>query len=90
MLNSLVFLSLTRYRKILEVAKKTGMKKMISSNLIMGFTIMMIHLSYALAFWYGSTLILTKDKEYSIGNVLTVSRDIAFIYKNVLDCMGLI
>lgn len=56
----------------------------------MGFTIMMIHLSYALAFWYGSTLILTKDKEYSIGNVLTVSRDIAFIYKNVLDCMGLI
>uniref|UniRef100_A0A3Q2Z3C6 ATP-binding cassette, sub-family B (MDR/TAP), member 4 n=1 Tax=Hippocampus comes TaxID=109280 RepID=A0A3Q2Z3C6_HIPCM len=61
-----------RYRKILEDAKKTGMKKMISSNLIMGFTVMMIYLSYALAFWYGSTLILTKDKEYSIGTVLTV------------------
>ncbi|XP_051921770.1 ATP-binding cassette, sub-family B (MDR/TAP), member 4 isoform X17 [Hippocampus zosterae] len=61
-----------RYRKILEDAKKMGMKKMISSNLIMGFTLMMTKLSYALAFWYGSTLILTKDKEYSIGTVLTV------------------
>lgn len=47
------------------------MKKAISSNIAMGFTFLMIYLSYALAFWYGSTLIL--NLEYTIGNLLTVS-----------------
>lgn len=49
-----------------------GIKKAVSANIAMGFTFMMIYLSYALAFWYGSTLILSG--EYTIGNVLTVSR----------------
>lgn len=48
-----------------------GIKKAISSNIAMGFTFLMIYLSYALAFWYGSTLILKS--EYTIGNLLTVS-----------------
>uniref|UniRef100_A0A3P9I9C9 ATP-binding cassette, sub-family B (MDR/TAP), member 4 n=1 Tax=Oryzias latipes TaxID=8090 RepID=A0A3P9I9C9_ORYLA len=59
-----------RYHKNLEQAKKMGMKKAISANIAMGFTFLMIYFSYALAFWYGSTLILSG--EYTIGSVLTV------------------
>ncbi|XP_070768347.1 ATP-dependent translocase ABCB1 [Enoplosus armatus] len=59
-----------RYNKNLEDAKNMGIKKAISTNIAMGFTFMMIYLSYALAFWYGSTLILSK--EYTIGTVLIV------------------
>ncbi|XP_077454196.1 ATP-dependent translocase ABCB1-like [Stigmatopora argus] len=59
-----------RYSKNLEEAKNMGIKKAISSNTAMGFIYMMIFLSYALAFWYGSKLIL--NKEYTTGTVLTV------------------
>uniref|UniRef100_A0AAQ5ZCV0 ATP-binding cassette, sub-family B (MDR/TAP), member 4 n=1 Tax=Amphiprion ocellaris TaxID=80972 RepID=A0AAQ5ZCV0_AMPOC len=59
-----------RYHKNLEDAKQMGVKKAISANIAMGFTFLMIYLSYALAFWYGSTLILKG--EYTIGSVLTV------------------
>ncbi|XP_024123995.1 ATP-binding cassette, sub-family B (MDR/TAP), member 4 [Oryzias melastigma] len=59
-----------RYHKNLEQAKKMGMKKAVSANIAMGFTFLMIYFSYALAFWYGSTLILSG--EYTIGSVLTV------------------
>ncbi|XP_034553324.1 ATP-binding cassette, sub-family B (MDR/TAP), member 4 [Notolabrus celidotus] len=59
-----------RYNKNLEDAKIMGIKKALSSNIAMGFTFLMIYLSYALAFWYGSTLVL--NKEYTIGTVLTV------------------
>ncbi|XP_018618531.1 ATP-dependent translocase ABCB1 isoform X1 [Scleropages formosus] len=61
---------LKRYHKNLEDAKNVGVKKAITANIAMGFTFLMIYLSYALAFWYGSTLILAK--EYTIGDVLTV------------------
>lgn len=63
-----------RYNKNLEDAKNMGIKKAISANIAMGFTFLMIYLSYALAFWYGSTLVLSG--EYTIGTVLTVSRHI--------------
>ena len=63
-----------RYHKNLEDAKRMGIKKAISANIAIGFTFLMIYLSYALAFWYGSTLIMSG--EYTIGNVLTVSRHI--------------
>ncbi|XP_041844872.1 ATP-binding cassette, sub-family B (MDR/TAP), member 4 [Melanotaenia boesemani] len=59
-----------RYHRNLEDAKRMGIKKALSTNIAMGFTFMMIYLSYALAFWYGSTLILSG--EYTIGSVLTV------------------
>lgn len=59
-----------RYNENLEDAQRMGIKKAMSSNIAMGFTFLMIYLSYALAFWYGSTLILAG--EYSIGSVLTV------------------
>lgn len=59
-----------RYHKNLEDAKNMGIRKAMSANIAMGFTFLMIYLSYALAFWYGSTLILSG--EYTIGSVLTV------------------
>lgn len=40
-------------------------------NIAVGSTYCMIYMSYALAFWYGSTLVL--DQEYTVGSLLTVS-----------------
>uniref|UniRef100_A0A3Q0RYQ1 ATP-binding cassette sub-family B member 5 n=1 Tax=Amphilophus citrinellus TaxID=61819 RepID=A0A3Q0RYQ1_AMPCI len=59
-----------RYHKNLEEAKRVGIKKAISSNVSMGVTFLFIYLSYALAFWYGSTLIIAD--EYTVGTLLTV------------------
>ncbi|XP_071071286.1 phosphatidylcholine translocator ABCB4 isoform X2 [Dasypus novemcinctus] len=59
-----------RYQKYLENAKKIGIKKAISANISMGIAFLLIYASYALAFWYGSTLIIAK--EYTIGNTMTV------------------
>uniref|UniRef100_A0AAY5KWK8 ATP-binding cassette sub-family B member 5 n=1 Tax=Esox lucius TaxID=8010 RepID=A0AAY5KWK8_ESOLU len=61
---------ITRYQNNLEDAKNMGIRKAISANIAMGFTFLIIYLSYALAFWYGSTLI--QSGEYTIGSVLTV------------------
>ncbi|XP_068529975.1 ATP-dependent translocase ABCB1-like isoform X1 [Anas acuta] len=59
-----------RYRKNLEDAKRIGIKKAITANISMGVAFLLIYASYALAFWYGTTLIL--NDEYTIGKVLTV------------------
>ncbi|XP_067304664.1 ATP-binding cassette, sub-family B (MDR/TAP), member 4 [Pseudorasbora parva] len=59
-----------RYHKNLENAKNVGIRKAITVNIAMGFTFFMIYMSYALAFWYGSTLILAG--EYDIGILLMV------------------
>ncbi|KAI5141423.1 Phosphatidylcholine Translocator Abcb4 [Manis pentadactyla] len=61
---------LERYQKHLEKAKKIGIKKAISANISMGIAFLLIYASYALAFWYGSTLVISK--EYTIGNAMTV------------------
>uniref|UniRef100_A0A8C5CJS7 ATP-binding cassette, sub-family B (MDR/TAP), member 4 n=1 Tax=Gadus morhua TaxID=8049 RepID=A0A8C5CJS7_GADMO len=58
---------ISRYSKNLEDAKRMGIKKAVSTNIAMGFTFLIIYLSYALAFWYGSTLVLSE--EYTIGTV---------------------
>ncbi|XP_073438022.1 ATP-dependent translocase ABCB1 [Dendrobates tinctorius] len=59
-----------RYEKNLEDAKKIGIRKAITANVSIGFAFLMIYASYALAFWYGTTLIIEGD--YTIGSVLTV------------------
>uniref|UniRef100_A0A4W4E7J3 ABC-type xenobiotic transporter n=1 Tax=Electrophorus electricus TaxID=8005 RepID=A0A4W4E7J3_ELEEL len=59
-----------RYQKNLEEAKNVGIKKAVTVNIAVGFTYFMIYMAYALAFWYGSTLIFAG--EYSIGSLLTV------------------
>ncbi|KAF4076001.1 hypothetical protein AMELA_G00225410 [Ameiurus melas] len=59
-----------RYQKNLEDAKNVGIKKAITVNIAVGFTYFMIYVSYALSFWYGSTLIFAG--EYDVGTLLTV------------------
>ncbi|XP_073920938.1 ATP-dependent translocase ABCB1 isoform X2 [Castor canadensis] len=61
---------LERYNKNLEEAKRIGIKKAITANISIGAAFLLIYASYALAFWYGTTLVLSN--EYSIGKVLTV------------------
>ncbi|XP_030163747.1 phosphatidylcholine translocator ABCB4 isoform X5 [Lynx canadensis] len=61
---------LDRYEKHLQNAKKIGIKKAISASISMGIAFLLIYASYALAFWYGSTLVIAK--EYTIGNAMTV------------------
>ncbi|XP_057588762.1 phosphatidylcholine translocator ABCB4 isoform X1 [Hippopotamus amphibius kiboko] len=61
---------LKRYQEHLENAKKIGIKKAISANISMGIAFLLIYASYALAFWYASTLVIAK--EYTIGNAMTV------------------
>lgn len=56
--------------KKLEDAKHIGIKKAMSANISMGIAFFLIYASYALAFWYGTTLILSND--YTIGKVFTV------------------
>uniref|UniRef100_A0A8C4Y5L4 ABC-type xenobiotic transporter n=1 Tax=Gopherus evgoodei TaxID=1825980 RepID=A0A8C4Y5L4_9SAUR len=59
-----------RYHKNLEDAKNIGIKKAITANISMGIAFLLIYASYALAFWYGATLVISDD--YTIGKVLTV------------------
>ncbi|XP_006891548.1 PREDICTED: multidrug resistance protein 1 [Elephantulus edwardii] len=61
---------LERYNKNLEEAKRIGIKKAITANISIGAAFLLIYASYALAFWYGTTLVLSE--KYSIGKVLTV------------------
>ncbi|XP_014643710.1 PREDICTED: multidrug resistance protein 1 [Ceratotherium simum simum] len=61
---------LERYNKNLEEAKRIGIKKAITANISIGAAFLLIYASYALAFWYGTSLVLSG--EYSIGKVLTV------------------
>ncbi|XP_032731938.1 phosphatidylcholine translocator ABCB4 isoform X3 [Lontra canadensis] len=61
---------LERYNKNLEEAKRIGIKKAITANISIGAAFLLIYASYALAFWYGTSLVLSR--EYTIGKVLTV------------------
>ncbi|KAB0345019.1 hypothetical protein FD754_021945, partial [Muntiacus muntjak] len=79
---------LERYQKHLENAKRIGIKKAISANISMGTAFLLIYSSYALAFWYASTLVIAK--EYTIGNAITVFFSIligAFSIGQVAPCI---
>ncbi|KAM4874400.1 ATP-dependent translocase ABCB1 isoform 1-T1 [Thomomys bottae] len=67
---------LERYNKNLEEAERMGIKKAITANISIGVAFMLIYASYALAFWYGTSLVLSN--EYSIGQVLTVFFSVLF------------
>ncbi|XP_038653369.1 ATP-dependent translocase ABCB1-like isoform X2 [Scyliorhinus canicula] len=60
-----------RYQKNLGEAKKIGIKKAITANLSVGFAYFIIFGSYAIGFWYGTTLVL-ENTGYTIGTVLTI------------------
>ena len=49
----------------------------------MGAAFLLIYASYALAFWYGTSLVLSR--EYSIGQLLTVS-DVIVRDESPLKC----
>ncbi|XP_038611568.1 phosphatidylcholine translocator ABCB4-like isoform X1 [Tachyglossus aculeatus] len=79
---------LTRYKRHLEEAEKIGIKKAITANLSLGTAFFLIYASYALAFWYGSSL--TLSKEYTLGNTMTVFFSIiygAFSVGQAAPCM---
>ncbi|XP_058380773.1 ATP-dependent translocase ABCB1-like [Diceros bicornis minor] len=61
---------LERYNKNLEEAKRIGIKKAITVNVSMGAAYLLVFASYALSFWYGTSLVISE--EYSIGQVLTI------------------
>lgn len=71
----IIFLTSLRYNKNLEEAKRIGINKAITANISIGVAFLLIYASYALAFWYGTSLVLSG--EYTIGQVLTVS-DVMF------------
>ncbi|XP_010015577.1 PREDICTED: bile salt export pump isoform X3 [Nestor notabilis] len=60
-----------RYDKNLVFAQHWGIRKGIVLGLFTGYMWFIIFLSYALAFWYGSKLVL-EEEEYSPGTLLQV------------------
>ncbi|MBN3283765.1 MDR1 protein, partial [Polyodon spathula] len=52
--------------------KELGVKKVITTNISLGLSQFIIFGSYALAFWYGTKLVVDDPQNYTIGNMLTV------------------
>ncbi|NWH30399.1 MDR1 protein, partial [Chloropsis hardwickii] len=63
--------ALEKYDANLEMAKRVGMKKSITTNTCLGLSQFFIFGSYALAFWYGTKL-TAEDPHYDIARVLIV------------------
>ncbi|NXW69143.1 MDR1 protein, partial [Hirundo rustica] len=63
--------ALEKYDANLEMAKRVGMKKSITTNTCLGLSQFFIFGSYALAFWYGTKL-TAEDPHYDISRVLIV------------------
>ncbi|XP_073486147.1 ATP-binding cassette sub-family B member 5 isoform X1 [Aquarana catesbeiana] len=66
-----------RYTNNLGEAKKIGIKKAITSQLAVGIMFFIIYASYALGFWYGTTLVL-NGKEYTVGKIMLVFFSVVF------------
>ncbi|XP_023564472.1 multidrug resistance protein 1-like, partial [Octodon degus] len=69
-LSTAIWAKVVWYNNNLEDAKRIGIKKAITANISTGATFLLIYASYALAFWYGTSLVLSNES--SIGQVLTV------------------
>ncbi|NWV07564.1 MDR1 protein, partial [Ptilonorhynchus violaceus] len=63
--------ALEKYDANLEMAKRVGVKKSITTNTCLGLSQFFIFGCYALAFWYGTKL-TAEDEHYDIGRVLIV------------------
>ncbi|NWR42889.1 MDR1 protein, partial [Regulus satrapa] len=63
--------ALEKYDANLEMAKRVGMKKSITTNTCLGLSQFFLFGSYALAFWYGTKL-TAEDPHYDITRVLIV------------------
>ncbi|KAK0428166.1 hypothetical protein QR680_010647 [Steinernema hermaphroditum] len=62
---------LTRYEKALEEARKTGLVKYCYMGVGFGITFIVTYASYALAFWFGSRLVI-GDPNFDRGSIFTV------------------
>ncbi|KAM6151996.1 ATP-binding cassette sub-family B member 5 [Erethizon dorsatum] len=61
-----------RYTQNLKDAKDVGIKKAIASKVFLGAVYFFMNGTYGLAFWYGTSLILSGEPGYTIGTVLAV------------------
>ncbi|XP_077613736.1 ATP-binding cassette sub-family B member 5 [Crocuta crocuta] len=61
-----------RYTQNLKNAKDVGIKKAIASKLSLGAVYFFMNGTYGLAFWYGTSLVLSGEPGYTIGTVLAV------------------
>ncbi|GCC29141.1 hypothetical protein chiPu_0007578 [Chiloscyllium punctatum] len=64
--------ALTKYEANLKQAKDAGIKRAVTTSISIGLQNFLIYASYALAFWYGSKLVVDEPENYSIGRVLIV------------------
>ncbi|XP_006138405.2 ATP-binding cassette sub-family B member 5 isoform X1 [Pelodiscus sinensis] len=69
---------INRYTSKLGEAKNLGIKKAIASKLSLGLLYLIINGCYGLGFWYGTTLILDENTDYTIGTVLAVFFSVTF------------
>jgi len=61
-----------RYSEKLAKAEKQGIKKGMTQGFFSGYMWCLIFLSYALAFWYGSSLVFDETTDFSPGKLMTV------------------
>ncbi|OQV23113.1 Multidrug resistance protein 1 [Hypsibius exemplaris] len=59
-----------RYDRELEESEKIGIKKAFVTGAGMGLVFLIMYGTYSLAFWYGSTLLVKKER--SVGEIFTV------------------
>ncbi|XP_038653374.1 ATP-dependent translocase ABCB1 isoform X1 [Scyliorhinus canicula] len=64
--------ALEKYELNLKTARDIGIRRAIVTNVSIGLQYFLIYGCYALAFWYGSKLVVDEPENYSIGQVLTV------------------
>uniref|UniRef100_UPI00358EA8DA ATP-dependent translocase ABCB1-like isoform X2 n=1 Tax=Myxine glutinosa TaxID=7769 RepID=UPI00358EA8DA len=64
--------AIDKYKANLVEAKNKGIKKAIVANLCLGLFQLLIFASYALAFWYGTKLVIDEPQNYTIGRILIV------------------
>ncbi|NXL87260.1 MDR1 protein, partial [Alectura lathami] len=64
--------ALAQYDANLEIARRVGVNKSITTNTSLGVSQFLIFGSYALAFWYGTKLTVEEAENYDIGRVLIV------------------
>ena len=68
-----------RYNEKLEAAEKQGIRKGMIQGFFSGYMWCVIFLSYALAFWYGSSLVFTEGNGFTPGKLMTVSKLICIL-----------
>ncbi|KAF9954849.1 Multidrug resistance protein 1 [Mortierella alpina] len=61
---------LQKFSEVIDIAYKSGIKKAFATGIGMGSFMMIMFLSYSLAFWYGAAQV--KDRKMETGHVLTV------------------